>query len=319
MCDETVYEISNLRKIYRGGVLANEDLSLTIRRGEIFGILGPNGAGKTTLVRQMVGLLKPTQGTISLDGNEITRDASRVARSVAFLPQTPIALFDLTVREAILYTGRLRGMDRRVATAATDRLLMDFDLLPSQNILLERLSGGQLRLAGISTALIGDLPILVLDEPTNDLDPVNRRRVWERLLLLRQQRGTTVILVTHNVLEAERILDRVAVIDHGRLIALGSPGELKRAVDGRVRLEFSFREGAEAAAAVLEGYGALATGERRWTLLSQREQVASLAAEILSGGRLEDLDDFRILTPSLEDVYLRLSQSADAGQSAFAD
>ena len=312
----SVYEIRELRKVYaRGDVVANDAITLEIRTGEIFGILGPNGAGKTTLVRQLVGLAKPTSGSIRLFGVEITRNAASIPRLVAYLPQSPIALFDLTVREALIYTARLRGMPAASSAAAADALIAEFDLQSASGTLLEHLSGGQVRLVGIGTALIGDLAVLVLDEPTNDLDPLNRRRVWNRLLQLKRERGTTVVLVTHNVAEAERVLDRVAIIDHGRIIALGTPAALKRQVDERVRLELTFKPEAADGQVHLAKLGeAQATGERRWVVLVERDRAGSAVAEALRSIDLTTLDDFRIVTTSLEDVYLKLGGAGALGE-----
>ena len=312
----SVYAIHDLRKVYAGGnVVANDGICLDIRQGEIFGILGPNGAGKTTLVRQLVGLAKPTGGQIRLFGVEITRDARSIPRLVAYLPQSPIALFDLTVREALVYTARLRGMPAPDSEAAADALIVEFELGSASGTLLEHLSGGQVRLVGIGTALICDLPVLILDEPTNDLDPVNRRRVWSRLLELKRRHGTTILLVTHNVAEAERVLDRVAIIDHGRIIALGTPAELKRQVDERVRLELTFKPEAGDGLAQLSRLGdARETGERRWMVLVERDRAGVAVADALGSIDLNSLDDFRVVTTSLEDVYLKLGGAEALGE-----
>jgi ABC-2 type transport system ATP-binding protein len=312
----SVYAIRDLRKVYsRGDVIANDGISLTIGEGEIFGILGPNGAGKTTLVRQLVGLAKPTSGSIQLFGAEISRSAASIPRLVAYLSQSPVALFDLTVREALIYTARLRGMAAVAAENAADALIADFELAPAASTLLEHLSGGQVRLVGIGAALIGDLPVLILDEPTNDLDPVNRRRVWTRLLDLKRERGATIILVTHNVAEAERVLDRVAIIDRGKVIALGTPAELKRQVDERVRLELTFKPEAMERSAELRRLGeAKETGDRRWMVLVERERAGVAVAEALRSIDLASLDDFRIVTTSLEDVYLKLGGAEALGE-----
>lgn len=302
-----VYEIDGLRKVYReSGVVANDGISLSIRAGEIFGILGPNGAGKSTLVRQLVGLLKPTSGSLRLFGLDLSKNAASIARRVAYLPQSPVALFDLTAREALLFTARLRGLSAPAAAVSADGFLAEFDLEASRDTLLEHLSGGQVRLVGLGAALMGELPVLVLDEPTNDLDPVNRRRVWAKLLDLKQ-RQRTILLVTHNVGEAERVLDRVAIVDSGRVIALGSPAELKRQVDDRVRLELAFKHDAAVDAMVLASLGEVRkSGDRRWMLLVPRANAGTVVSAAMNRVDLASLDDFRIVTASLEDVYLQL-------------
>ncbi len=303
-----VYDVADLRKTYlKGKVVANDGVSLTVGPGEIFGLLGPNGAGKTTFVRLLAGLMQPDGGVIKLLGQDVTHSAREVPRYVSFLGQRPLALFDLTPREAVYYTARLRGMAPDRARRATDELLDRLPIAPFADRLLEGLSGGEIRLASLAAALVGDLPILILDEPTNELDPANRRDVWNLLLELRRERGTTIILVTHNVLEAERVLDRVAIINHGRVLALGTPGELKRRVDARVRVEITARDGDEPLRAAVHDLGEVVRDDgRHLALLAPRDRATAVVRSLLERVPLELLGDFRILTTTLEDVYLAL-------------
>jgi ABC-type multidrug transport system ATPase subunit len=155
---------------------------------------------------------------------------------------------------------------------------------------------------------------LVLDEPTNELDPANRRMVWDLLLELNRQDGRTIILVTHNVLEAERVIERVGIINHGRIMALGTVGDLKARVDRRVHLELVLAHGYESSGAIIATLGeALQLKDRHWVVLAARESIQQTVQRVVHEIGLDQLEDFRILTPSLEDVYLQLGGEAMDG------
>lgn len=292
------------------GVRATDEVRLDVRRGEIFGLLGPNGAGKSTLVRQLTGLLRPDRGAIRILGHDIVRHPERAARILAYLGQESTALDELTVALAAETTGRLRGLTTRAARAERDAILDELGLTPLAARPLKKLSGGQRRLACFATALVGERPLLVLDEPTTGMDPVARRAVWAAVDRRRAERGTTVLLVTHNVIEAETVLDRVAVFDRGRVIACDTPAGLKERVAEQVRVELVWREAApldvpEVAAlrpaAVVSG--------RRWALRLGPDAARAAVAAVTGGAAFAALDDFTLATPSLEDAYLALGGS----------
>lgn len=309
MTSTPVYEVRDLVKTYKSGkVRANDGLSFDIRQGEIFGLLGPNGAGKSTLVGQLTGLLRPDSGTLHLYGQDISQDSRLATEVVAALTQTPLPLGDLTVREVLRVTGHLRGLSRRDARAEGERLIEMLGLGDQRDKRLGKLSGGLWRLATIAVALIGERPVLVLDEPTNELDPVNRRMIWDLLLSLKMKSGRTIILVTHNVLEAERVIERVGIIDHGRVVAWGTPGDLKSRVDDRVRLELTLAGGRDELGTVVASLGdATRVTDQHWVVLVERDAVAQVMTRVMAEIGLDRLDDFRVATPSLEDVYLQLA------------
>ncbi|MQY33114.1 Vitamin B12 import ATP-binding protein BtuD [Streptomyces sp. RB17] len=295
-------------------VRATDDVELDVRRGEVFGLLGPNGAGKSTLVRQLTGLLRPDTGSIEILGHDIVRHPERAARLLAYLGQESSALDELTVSLAAETTGRLRGLDLRQARAERDAVLEELGLTPIAGRALKKLSGGQRRLACFAAALVGERPLLVLDEPTTGMDPVARRAVWAAVDRRRAERGTTVLLVTHNVIEAETVLDRVAVVDQGRVIACDTPAGLKEQVAGEVRVELVWRDRAPLqvpeVAALRER--AVESG-RRWTLRLAPEEARAAVATVTGGAAFTALDDFTLATPSLEDVYLALGGAARQG------
>lgn len=295
-------------------VRATDGVELDVRRGEVFGLLGPNGAGKSTLVRQLTGLLRPDTGSVAILGHDIVRHPERAARLLAYLGQESTALDELTVSLAAETTGRLRGLDARRARAERDAVLEELGLTPIAGRALKKLSGGQRRLACFAAALVGERPLLVLDEPTTGMDPVARRAVWAAVDRRRAEHGTTVLLVTHNVIEAETVLDRVAVLDQGRVIACDTPAGLKAQVAGEVRVELVWRERAplEVPEVAVLRERAVESG-RRWTLRLAPEEARAVVATVTGGAAFAALDDFTLTTPSLEDVYLALGGEARQG------
>ena len=303
--------VDGLVRHHRDGVLATDRVSLEVPAGEVFGLLGPNGAGKTTLVRQLVGVLRPEAGRVTLLGTDVTADARAASRVLAYLAQSEPALDELPVGLAVETAGRLRGLPKRQARAATTALLDELSLGELRDRPLCRLSGGQRRLAHVATALVGDRPLLVLDEPTTGLDALARRAVWELLRRRRTELGTTVVLVTHNVLEAEQVLDRVAVLDQGRVIACDTPGRLKALVSNDVRLDLVWRGEPPLDDPVVAALAARSEVEgKRWSARLPAADAREFLGRLTGGPALAALDDFTLATPTLEDVYLALGGRA---------
>lgn len=296
-------------------VRASDGIDLEVRRGEVFGLLGPNGAGKSTLVRQLTGLLRPDEGSVHVLGHDLVRHPERAARLLGYLGQDSTALDELTVALAAETTGRLRGLDLRAARAERDAVIEELGLGELAGRPLKKLSGGQRRLACLAAALVGERPLLVLDEPTTGMDPVARRAVWAAVDRRRAERGVTVLLVTHNVIEAETVLDRVAVLERGRVIACDTPAGLKALVADEVRVELVWRDEpplkVPGVAALREA--ARASG-RRWTLRMAPEQARAAIATVTGGPAFAALDDFTLATPSLEDVYLALGGRSEGAE-----
>lgn len=309
-----IYRIENLTKIYSHGndqIKANDNVSLTIRPGEIFGIFGPNGAGKTTLVRQMAGLIKPTSGRIELNGNNVVDNPGLIPHYVAYFAQAPWILWSLKVWETIYFTGIFRGMSKKAARSETEILMTELGIRDIQDRLMEKISGGQAKLLGIAAALIGLRPVLIFDEPTNELDPMNRVKVWNLLARLRREHKITIILVTHNVLEAEQVVDRVMIVDQGKIIAIGTPRELKDKVDDRVRILIKFKPGtpADHISVVRQFNHSSELDDGKWQIFIPKAEVASVYNRLINRISIENLDDFRMTTTTLEDVYIRMGGS----------
>ena len=215
-----------------GDVVAVNGLNLEIRKGEFFGFLGPNGAGKTTTISILCGLLAPTAGAVHISGLDIRTDMQRVKERIGVCPQESAAFKFLSGRENIELMGRLHGMDKRALKARTNALLNQTDLNEAANRRVKGYSGGMMRQLNLLMALVSDPEIVFLDEPTVGMDARARRRTWEYIEALKDQRKT-VILTTHYIEEAQALSDRVGIIDYGELVGLGTPQELMAENDAK--------------------------------------------------------------------------------------
>lgn len=308
---DSVYQIENLTKVYKKSQKkANDALTFDIEEGEIFGLLGPNGAGKSTLIHQITGLLSPTAGTISLYGMDIVKHPHLIAHYIAMQPQHTEALKELYPQEALSLTAQLRNIRQPQARKMVAELMDEFEVYRWAKTPIARLSGGQKQLMSLLNSFIGNRPVQIFDEPTNNLDPAMRRQVWEKLLTINRQ-GTTIILVTHNVLEAEKVIQRIGILNDGCLLALGTLAELKARLDQSARLElFLKEEEAERVAETLHVFEqARALTPLHWIVGCSQDNVTSIIQHIMASVGLESLKDFRVVAPSLEDVYLQLGDT----------
>ena len=218
-------EVENVRKVYPRGVVANDGVTLALQAGEIYGLLGPNGAGKTTLISQVLGLIQPTSGSIRIDGVDVTRNGRAARKACSYQPQSSAPIEGLTPSQAIEIVGCIRGLATKEARRRGRELMAAVDITEWADKHVP-LSGGVGRLTSFCMAAVAPGRICVLDEPTNDVDPLRRKLLWEQVRLLAAE-GSAVLLVTHNVLEAERSVDRLAIMVGGKLIAQGTQDSLK--------------------------------------------------------------------------------------------
>lgn len=302
-----VYEVTDLVKHYpQQTTPANDGLTFTVEAGEIFGLLGANGAGKTTLVKQLANLLMPSSGTIRLFGQPLSHTQLYTPGKIGYMPQKGEALNTLAVGETLYFTAHLRGFSRHDAASERDRRLEQFGLGGLRDRPVNRLSGGQKRLVLLATTLTASPPVIILDEPTNDLDPEYRRLVWDEVRALNRDQGTTVILVTHNVVEAERVIQRVGIMRAGKLIAIGRPGQLKQTLNRQLHLEVVFSP--TAPPLLPNGASPREVAPGRWQLLIERDEATAYLQAINQHGAVED---FHLSTATLEDLYLALNTSAE--------
>ncbi len=276
--------VSGLSKRYAGGTLANDNIDLAVPRGSTLGLLGRNGAGKTTLVRQITGELRPTAGSVDVMGVNVINQHTRARALMGVVPQEAEPFDHLRPREHLAFFGRMRGMSRAVASRRAADLIDMLGLSEHTGKMARQLSGGLKRKLLMGVALVGDPPVLVLDEPTTGLDPHSRREVWALLNALRG-RGHTIIITTHYMEEAEELCDEVALISGGRIYVQGTVDDL------RARCRNRFKAAYETA----DGRG-LVEGE------SSDEVLAELARR--------GIETFSLSKTSLEDVYLELTAEA---------
>lgn len=219
-----------------GPVHANVDLNLQVPAGHVHGLLGHNGAGKTTLIRQLVGLLHPTSGHIHLDDHDLVAHPATARRLVSVQAQGVVPISGLAPRKAIELVGRLRGLPRAESKRRAAALVDALDIGEWADRVSQTLSGGVARLTAFAMAVVAPGNLVALDEPTNDVDPVRRQLLWRQVKEVADA-GAAVLLVTHNVREAETAVDRLTILDHGRVIAEGSPAELLSGPDAPRNLE----------------------------------------------------------------------------------
>ena len=232
-------EVEHIVKKY-GDFTAVDDISFEVRDGEIFGLLGPNGAGKSTLIRMMTTLIPITAGTARVGGHDVQKAPDAARRVIGVIPQALTSDLDLTIEENLNIYAKLYDVPAKKRKAAIDELLELVDLTKWRNAQTKTLSGGMRRRLEIARGLVHSPQIFFLDEPTTGLDPVSRVAVWEMLTNIKAHRNLTILITTHYMDEADRLCDRVAIVDHGKLVALDTPAALKASVPGSNVIEVQF-------------------------------------------------------------------------------
>jgi len=310
----TVLQTQSLTKHY-GSLTAVQDLSLEVHEGEVFGLLGPNGAGKTTSISMMCGLLRPDSGQVVIHGKPIADGDADVRARVGVCPQNIVLWGQLTCLEQMVFIGEMYGMKRKAVTQRSEQLLEELDLAEKRDQRARTLSGGMQRRLNLAMALVHDPEILVLDEPEAGLDPQSRVLVREYVKSLARRK--TIILTTHNMDEAERMADRVAIIDHGKLLTLDTPEALKRTVGEGDVLEIETGEGpvlSEVEGSVGSALSVVAkiapqVSSTNHTLVIRARGVVELLPAILDTLRSVDAHpgEVRLRANSLEDVFISLT------------
>jgi len=231
-------QVHNLTKKF-GTIVAVDNVSFSVAKGEIFAFLGPNGAGKSTTIKMLTTLLHPTDGTINLDGHDPVHHPDKVRRSFGIVFQDPSLDDELTAWENMEFHGVLYGMPVKVRRQRIDHLLNFVELWDRKDSLVKEFSGGMKRRLEIARGLLHHPKVIFLDEPTLGLDPQTRNHMWSYLKNLNAKEGTTIFFTTHYMEEADRVAQRIAVIDHGKIVAQGTPGEIKQQA-GEASLEDAF-------------------------------------------------------------------------------
>ena len=292
-----------------GAIRAVDSVDLSVPAGSIYGILGPNGAGKTTVTRMLATLTRPDSGSALILGHDLTREADAIRRRVSLMGQFASLDEDLTGRENLVVLARLLGYRRTHAKLRADELIDGFDLRDATNQQVKNYSGGMRRRLDIAASIVVTPELLFLDEPTTGLDPRSRNQVWQIIRLLAAG-GCTVMLTTQYLDEADQLADRIAVIDHGTVIAEGTSSELKSSVgSGTLRVRFTTAEYCATAAQLLTRSLEVPVNlEGDPTVLSVTIDPAAAAKALadLSGAGIE-FSDFALDQPSLDEVFLALT------------
>ena len=306
---ESVIETRGLRRVFKSRnrqVEAVAGVDLDVRRGEIFGFLGPNGAGKTTTLRMLATLLPPSGGTARVAGCELATQPAQIRERIGYVGQAGGADREVTGRTELVFQGRLYGMSTADAQKRAAELIDMLELEGAADRKVGTYSGGQKRRLDIGLGLVHNPELLFLDEPTTGLDPQSRARVWDEVRRMHDG-GTTVFLTTHYLDEADALCDRIAIIDHGKIVAEGTPEELKRAIAGDV-VTFSVAGEQQPALDLVKGQdfvreGRLENGAVH--LYVDRGEVAMPAILRLLDGAGLQLVTVELHRPSLDDVFLR--------------
>jgi heme ABC exporter ATP-binding subunit CcmA len=295
-----VIEFEQISKRY-GGVLAVDALSMTVERGEILALVGPNGAGKTTLIRTLLGLVRPTSGTVRVAGHDTQRDGIAVRRQIGYLPQRAVLYPNLTVSENLAFLAQIRD----VAPARMTETIRLLRLTEVANRAARTLSGGTLQRLSLAQALLADPPILVLDEPTANLDPPSVA-IFKALVRELQPAGKTMLLASHILSDVQELADRVAILDRGRLVALDNVARLAEQCALLDRMQIDLAEVAGFEVNLARQAGAAAAELRGAALeivVAREHKLAVLEALLTAGAKIRD---FHSEAPTLEAIFSQL-------------
>ena len=327
----TIMDAIDVRNIVKkfGDFTAVNGISFAVEEGEIFGLLGPNGAGKSTLIRMMVTLLPPTAGTALVNGFDVIKQSDGVRRSIGVIPQAMTSDLELSVEENLIIFAKLYGVPRAKRVKLINELLQAVELTQWRDAQVKNLSGGMRRRVEIARGLVHEPRIFFLDEPTTGLDPVSRVAVWEMLGKIKAERNLTILITTHYMDEADKLCDRIAIVDHGELKALDSPLKLKASIPGKNVLEVTF------SATPADWEGRLrqlpdvetVTGEDNiFQLKSQNGPATTLALMELAAQAGVTVHSLSVQSTTLDDVFVHYTgrglrdalQEANPNEGAFA-
>ncbi|TAN24274.1 MAG: ATP-binding cassette domain-containing protein [Acidobacteria bacterium] len=303
-------EVQGLTKRF-GALEAVKGVSFDVQQGEIFGLLGPNGAGKSTLIRMLTTLIPPSAGSARVAGHDVASEPDAVRVRIGVIPQNMTSDPDLTCAENLSIHARLYGLPRAQRQKVTAELLEAVGLADRAQAFAKTLSGGMRRRLEIARGLVHAPEILFLDEPTTGLDPVSRFSVWEMIAHLRDSRGLTMFMTTHYMDEADKLCDRIGIVDHGQLVALDTPVALKTAVPGTSRIETRFVPDLAGGKAALEALPLVerveAVGAGMYRIASDQGPAAAEAIMDLARQQHVELSSLTVQSTTLDDVFVHFT------------
>jgi ABC-2 type transport system ATP-binding protein len=313
-------EVKQITKKF-GNFTAVDGVSFSVEHGEIFALLGPNGAGKSTLIRMLTTLIPATGGTATICGHDVVKEADAVRRVIGVIPQAMTSDLELSVEENLLIYAKLYGVPRERRRRLMGELLDAVELIQWRDKPVKNLSGGMRRRVEIARGLIHEPRVFFLDEPTTGLDPVSRVAVWEMLRQLKQNRDLTVFLTTHYMDEADKLCDRIAIVDHGKLVALDSPMKLKASISGTNILEVSFERMPPGWEDRLKGLPQVesVTGRDNLFRIATRNGPATTMALLDAAAQIQlPVHSLSVQSTTLDDVFVHYTgrQLRDALQDA---
>ena len=315
-------EVERITKCF-GSFCAVNELSFSVEHGEVFGLLGPNGAGKSTLIRILTTLFPPTSGSARVNGFDVANQAYQVRQSIGVIPQAMTSDSDLSAEENMIIFAKLYGVPRERRKRVTKELLQAVDLEHWMDKPVKQFSGGMRRRLEIARGLVHEPKIFFLDEPTTGLDPASRVAVWEMLSRLKKEHDLTILLTTHYMDEADKLCDRIAIVDHGKLVALDSPLKLKASIPGTNILEVSFSRTPEGWSQTLENLPEVASVKTQDHVfrISSHNGPRTMVELVEAARRAQvDVTSLSVQSTTLDDVFLHYTghQLRDSLQSAVA-
>jgi ABC-2 type transport system ATP-binding protein len=304
-----------------GNFTAVDAISFSVSPGETFGLLGPNGAGKSTLIRMLTTLIPVTSGGAFVNGFDVSKEADAVRRSIGVIPQALTSDLELSVEENLLIFSKFYGVEREKRKRLIPELIAAVELSQWADKPVKNLSGGMRRRVEIARGLVHEPRIFFLDEPTTGLDPVSRVAVWEMLQRIKAERDLTVLLTTHYMDEADKLCDRIAIVDHGKLVALDSPMKLKASIPGKNILEVSFSTtpaGWEERLKTLPDVESVVSQDSIFRISSRNGPATTMALMQMSASESISVHSLSVQSTSLDDVFVHYTgrQLRDALQEA---
>lgn len=308
-----IIEVHNLYKVYKNKkeeIIANNNINFTATKGEIIAVLGPNGVGKSTFVKQIIGYLSPTSGDIKVLGESIHGMSQSLTSKIGYMMQSRYSHWDhLTVNDALFYSGKLKKVPSIEIKKQIKYFIDKLDLGNETKRTIGSLSGGKKQAAALACSMIGFPEIIILDEPTNGLDPQKRIMLWSFLEEINREKNITILLITHTVNEVEGIADRVVIMGNGEILVDGTPQELKSELTDQIRIEFELEKSIslEKVEFLKEHFYTWSPDNLKLFVYTSQSDMTKLIEKVFSNKNIsKNIKNVQIYRPTLEDIYIKI-------------